>query len=958
MNSRIIYYKYVLRGLNHGSIFTILYFFLALTFSYSQNTRLINYSISEGLPSSEVYEVFQDSQGFIWFATDRGVVKFDGYTMKIITVKDGLSDPVVFGFSEDEQQRIWFRTYSGNISYYDKNKVKSIKWNDQLQRLIENNLIYTLDSYNNEILISTERFFATIDSNGEFVKEEIDKHELTVKNTANKKIRYALNGLSNLIKRININGRYYPIQLTDSLTHNKVICGLQAENTTLLTINSDIFEFSGMNLKKVFSGRAAIISLSRDREGYYWVGYANHGVDRISSKNYSLSNRIAIPTHLSVTKVLQDTEGNLWFSTLEGGVYLTPNLETTVINVDAKIRFATFNSKYAVVGDQLGVISTFDLNSGKLLWKKDLTPPTRSLFIDAQNQLWASTQNTSILELKTGKEIRKIDGSYTSFSMESDSIIWAVGGLRLAKFYLNGSSEYSITNSLHIKIYSDQSNLYTSGRTGMEIFDSNKNLIHTPASLYNSKITSIIPFDKNLIMIGSIGNGFHLVNKNSFETISFTTNNNFISNDVYYLQRKDSLIWMSSEKGLLALSIKSLKNNKIQINKNIPNEFSKERFNFFNVTDSSIWAITDYSIKIIPTKIDAGKSKPIFYYELLKPDGVDKNQKIEIDYKSNIQLDFGFISFQNRNIYTRYRISKNNDWTEITSRSIDLQSVSPGEYDLNIEYSLDKENWSHTLSLPFNVNPPWWKTWYFRLSTALFALAIGAAVYKVRINRYKERNEYLGVINEQQKSLLSAEIEATERERTRIAKDLHDSISIDLVSLKLMTHRIANKIDQSDALEIETQIQKTISEIKDIIYGLTPPGLKQFGLSTGLQNYISLITKNHPVNINYDFQGDEIRDDHDGSMIFRIIQELITNSVKHAGCKSISISIEGSTNYVHIRYHDDGKGFDPNLVKPGLGLSNIQSRVESLSGQTSFESTSQGTTYQFKIPVKRNKESL
>lgn len=939
-----------INGLIRYVTFFTVYFLLSLTFAFAQNTRLINYSIREGLPSSEVYEVFQDSHGFIWFATDHGVVKFDGYEMKILTVKDGLSDPVVFGFSEDEQQRLWFRTYSGKISYHERNKIHSIKWSDQLQKLIENNLVYTLYSYNNEIHISTERFLARIHSNGEIVKEEIGKHELALKTTPNKKLLYGLNGLSNRVRRVYINDKYYSIQLTDTLTHNKVVCGLQDETKTLITINSDIFEFNGSLLRKVFSGRAPIISLSKDLEGYYWVGYANQGVDRLSG-DYSVSNKLAILTNLSITKVLQDLEGNFWFSTLEDGIYFTSNLETVIINLEAKIRFATFNSKYAVIGDQLGIVSTYDLKSGKLLWKKNLTPPTRSLFIDAQNQLWASTQNTSILDLKTGKVKKKIAGSYTSFSSESDSMIWAVGGLRLTKFKISGSSEYAITSSLHIKILNENSNLYTSGRTGVEIFDSKTNLINKPAMLSNSKITSIIPFDDEFVMVGTIGNGFHLIKKNSFEITSFTAKNNFIANDVYYLQRKDSLLWMSSEKGLLALSYKLLKSNKIQFYKNISNEFPNERINFFNVTDSSIWAVSDYSIKIIPTKMDVGKSKPIFYYELRKPDEVGKNTRIKIDYKSTIQLDFGFISFHNQNIYTRYRISKNNDWTEISSRSIDLQSITPGEYNLTLEYSVDKENWNQALSLPFDVNPPWWNTWYFRSATALFVLTIGVVVYKVRVARYKEKNAYLGVINEQQKKLLNAEIEATERERTRIAKDLHDGISIDLVSIKLMANRIASKIDEKDALEIETHIQKTISEIKDIIYGLTPPGLKLFGLSAGLQNYISMICKNHPVAIKFEALGEEIKDQQIGSMVFRIIQELITNSIKHSHCDKISIDLNVSTQSIEIIYRDNGVGFNLYNIKPGLGLSNIQSRVDSLSGQIKVESNSTGTFYSISLPL-------
>lgn len=925
---------------------------LSSSYTSGQNTRLLNYSVRDGLPSSEVYEIFQDSYGFIWFATDHGVVKFDGYELKVMTVKDELSDPVVFGFSEDDQHRIWFRTYSGKISFYEKGKIHLFKWNDQLQELVQNNLMYSLYSTVNETYFSTERILGKIDSVGKIEKEEIGKRELNIKITTDKKLIFGLNGLSNRVKNIKINGRYHPIQPTDTLTHNKVICSFQSNNKTLITLNSDIFEYNGSDLKKVFTGRAPIISLSADHDGYYWIGYSNNGVDRLTQENYSVAHNSTLLATASVTKVLQDLEGGFWFSTLEEGVYYSPNLESTVTNLDSKTRFATFNSGHAIIGDQLGNISTYDLKSGQLLWKIKFDPPTRSLIIDSKNQLWVSSNNTSIVELNTGKLIKHLNGSYTNFSLESDTTLWAVGGLRITKFNLDGSSEYRISNSIHLKILYSDSLLYASGRTGLEILDSRKNLITKQTILTNSKITSIISLDNELIMAGTIGNGFHLIDKNTFKITSFSSNRNFITNDVYYIQRKDSLVWISTEKGLLALDYKLLKNHHIQFNKTILNEFSYERFNFFTVTDNSIWAISDYNIKVMPIKNKANKTQPRFYYEWIKPDSLIQDHVIEIDHKSPIQLKFGFISFNNQNIYTRYRISKKYDWNEISNRSIELQSLSPGNYELAIEYSEDRSNWSLALSVPFLVHPPWWNTWYFRSAIGFCGLLIGVIIFKSRLARYKEKNAYLGVINEQQKKLLNAEIEATERERTRIAKDLHDGISIDLVSIKLMANRIANKINEQDALEIETHIQKTISEIKDIIYGLTPPGLKLFGLSAGLQNYISIITKNYPVSIKFDTLGEEIKDQQIGAMIFRIIQELITNSIKHAYCNQISIELNVSSEFIEIIYRDNGVGFDLNNIKPGLGLSNIQSRVDSLSGHIQVESDRTGTFYSISLPFK------
>src|SRR5688572_14206832 len=89
-----------------------------------QSFTIYNYSVPEGLPSSEVYDIFQDSKGFLWFASDNGVTKFDGSEFKNYHMKDGLTDPVVFSFFEDHNHRLWFRTFSGKLSYLENDSIK------------------------------------------------------------------------------------------------------------------------------------------------------------------------------------------------------------------------------------------------------------------------------------------------------------------------------------------------------------------------------------------------------------------------------------------------------------------------------------------------------------------------------------------------------------------------------------------------------------------------------------------------------------------------------------------------------------------------------------------------------------------------------------------------------------------------------------------------------------------
>jgi signal transduction histidine kinase len=114
-----------------------------------------------------------------------------------------------------------------------------------------------------------------------------------------------------------------------------------------------------------------------------------------------------------------------------------------------------------------------------------------------------------------------------------------------------------------------------------------------------------------------------------------------------------------------------------------------------------------------------------------------------------------------------------------------------------------------------------------------------------------------------------------------------------------------------------------------------------------------MVRRNHPTTINLNYDGNEVKDQQLGAMVFRIIQELVTNSIKHSNCRSITININVSS-LIQITYYDDGNGFNIDNVKPGLGLSNIRSRVESLAGQLTFDSGPHGTKYSINLPFNKH----
>src|SRR4051812_21987657 len=111
---QLISFRYIpyYRSLLSAFILVILVFDTA-----AQTSALKNYGSADGLPSTETYCAIQDSRGYMWFSTDKGLVKFDGYTFKAFSTADGLPDNTIFGLFEDQEHRIWFKTYSSLTGY-------------------------------------------------------------------------------------------------------------------------------------------------------------------------------------------------------------------------------------------------------------------------------------------------------------------------------------------------------------------------------------------------------------------------------------------------------------------------------------------------------------------------------------------------------------------------------------------------------------------------------------------------------------------------------------------------------------------------------------------------------------------------------------------------------------------------------------------------------------------------
>ena len=208
-------------------------------------------------------------------------------------------------------------------------------------------------------------------------------------------------------------------------------------------------------------------------------------------------------------------------------------------------------------------------------------------------------------------------------------------------------------------------------------------------------------------------------------------------------------------------------------------------------------------------------------------------------------------------------------------------------------------------------------------------------IYIDRLNRHRQLTD---------KRILTAVLRAEEKTRSTFSKELHDGLGPLLSSAKISLSAIKREELDSERREIFDNtlyvVEEALRSLREISNNLSPHVLSDFGLARGIQNFIDRSQSLHNVKISYatNLRGERYDSDIEVIM-YRVVCELITNSLKHSGCSEIRLSLTSGGDMLELQYTDNGRGFNPqSMMDCGMGLSNINSRVNSLNGE--FEVTS------------------
>lgn len=218
-----------------------------------------------------------------------------------------------------------------------------------------------------------------------------------------------------------------------------------------------------------------------------------------------------------------------------------------------------------------------------------------------------------------------------------------------------------------------------------------------------------------------------------------------------------------------------------------------------------------------------------------------------------------------------------------------------------------------------------------------FLLSASIILFFIRYQRkfYRQQAQMKDTEMQYQVQILQSTIQSQEDERRRIGQDLHDEVGGSLANLRLVIRDIARTPSISDLQPLVAHCQSLtdniINNVRHISHNLSPSGLELFGFADVLAELCDRTAKASGLQIALRNEAEQSCPEpslNTAIALYRVVQELLTNTLKHANAHNIAITIKQSAQTISITYEDDGKGLDQNLIRnKGIGMFNIESRL-------------------------------
>ncbi len=734
---------------------SFVFLFIGLCSCYAQGYIYQNFDTTNGLSSSQVYDITQDKNGYLWFATDRGLTRYDGYTFKKYEIGDGLTDIVVFNFYEQSDGKIWCSTINKKLFYYDpdSNCFTPYKYNHLLKLFPISDIIsHIVVGKDDSLFITFKNLlgYLEIDSEGNLNNQTIPHKNgsvyLIAVKESNPRFFKSFNKEFIKLKKSSYLVREYSKSPWFYKAH------YSQKNNVLQIINTwgaFIIDTETGNEKEIKTG-AQIIMSGVYNEDHFWVGTQHGGCKIYNNKGKFIEHFLP---DKSVSKVFRDHEGGLWLSTLDEGVFYVKNPKVRIYNQHTKERSnhayrLTKNEKNQVyVSYHNGDVykreentfkfintSLFNYRSTVQYYKKD-----KRLLVSSRTHLWDEDQGN----LSTFVESNNLSDNGNQHPILGISTFWKVTAKDLVKINDSPFFKKRIND-----VEFSQEGYYLATYSGL--YEYKKDSLYPMQGkhpLFTHRIDDIDRYQDTYYM-ASLGAGLIVKTPDTIYSIDQSDGlNSDLATRVHVENEQE--IYVATNAGLNKVFLNSDHTYTISGLSTIEGIPSNE-VNDIEISNDTVWVTTKKGLCSFPKSLLSQTNKPVSNWlniERIEVNNapIDNLQQIEkLEYASNnITFHFGAISFKNsHDIIYRYRLlGLETDWNSTQNQTVKYPELASNTYTFELQAKKGKENWGEELRrVQFTIAPPFWKAWWFRVLMVLIVILLIYSFFKIRILTY---NKYI-----------------------------------------------------------------------------------------------------------------------------------------------------------------------------------------------------------------------
>lgn len=770
---------------------------LALLFScrisFSQNLSYKHYTVQDGLPSQTIYEAFQDSQGFMWFATSMGVSRFDGYTFTNFTMADGLGDNEIFGFYEDVFQRIWFRSLNGKISYLLHGKIYNASNEPSLKEIDNPSIIrHIVGTPDSSILVTHfTHGIRQYTADKKTFKLRTDPLKSFLRANQLPDGRYNVIGgnyvaILNRDGSIRLKGQRGTFARTIPEIHPDYYgCNLQniyKLDTTLSTNFAPITATTPLNLPQViYQANSHINNICTEDSTTIWV-CTTEGAHRYNLLTQRPEENIYLKNE-NIASVLKDNEGNLWFTSLENGIFLLINTEASSYTTDDGL---ASNKIYSLTADDYGniwaghdnfilsqVSSSGQVSQKKLIeyipehYRQASKPMTTD--IKNENGEFIITTTTGLIYINGNHITLASSLSGKRVSRWYDDIYVVAEGHGIRKIS-KGDLRKNLVSRLHpsppinhdvlvSKKFSSAKHLLSMRTISLHLEEDGKlwvgldngllcltkdTIIHLHETIpaLRERIVDIAQDSSGTMFLATDSNGIIIFKKNG-ETIRLSKKNGLSSDQCNRIRLDGKTLWIATNKGLNRVTLdQTYSLQKIYV-VNTADGLRSDFINTIHVTDDKVWAGTPEGLSAIDKSIDTRRQRPPLSYItgiFANNERIDTLLREPLHHeKNNLKIEFVGLSYKSMsNINYRYKLVTTENfsyddpdqWQETRNTSVDLTLLPPGNYTFAVMAQSANGLWSRPSTYQFIINTPFWQTKWFIIMATFATTAAGFSLWR------------------------------------------------------------------------------------------------------------------------------------------------------------------------------------------------------------------------------------